>query len=83
MNALEIVAGVFLLIACLLIIVSTMLQNPKQGGLGSSFGSTESYFGKYSVRTMEAVLARLTKLGGVIFFVLSILAGVISVYLAK
>mgnify|MGYP003379185927 CR=1 FL=1 len=42
MNALEIVAGVFLLIACLLIIVSTMMQNPKQGGLGSSFGSTES-----------------------------------------
>ena len=64
MNALEIVAGVFLLIACLLIIVSTMLQNPKQGGLGSSFGSTESYFGKNSGRTMEAVLARLTKLGG-------------------
>ena len=42
MNALEIVAGVFLLIACLLIIISTMMQNPKQGGLGSSFGSTES-----------------------------------------
>ena len=80
MNALEIVAGVFLLIACLLIIISTMMQNPKQGGLGSSFGSTESYFGKNSGRTMDAVLARLTKLGGSIFFVLTILAGIISVY---
>ena len=80
MNALEIVAGVFLLIACLLIIISTMMQNPKQGGLGSSFGSTGSYLGRNTGRTMDAVLARLTKLGGIIFFVLTILAGIISVY---
>ncbi len=81
MNAFEIVAGVFLLLACLLIIITTMLQKPKQGGLGSSFASTESYFGKNSGRTMDAVLARLTKIGGVIFLVLTVLTAVISVYL--
>ena len=81
MNAIEIVAGIFLLLACLLIIITTMLQKPKQGGLGSSFASTESYFGKNSGRTMDAVLARLTKIGGVIFLVLTVLAAVISVYL--
>ncbi len=80
MSAIEVVAGVFLLLACILIIVSTMLQQPKEGGLGSTFGSTESYFGKNSARTMEAVLARLTKIGGIAFFVLTVLASVLAVY---
>ena len=81
MSVFEIVAGVFLLRACILIIVSTMLQQPKEGGLGASFASTESYFGRNSGRTMEAVLARLTKIGGVAFFILTVLASILAVYI--
>ena len=81
MNVFEIITGVFLLLACILIVITTMLQKPKQGGLGSSFASTESYFGKNSGRTMDAVLARLTKIGGVIFVVLTVVTGILAVHL--
>ena len=81
MNAFEIVAGIFLLLACIMIIITTMLQKPKQSGLGSSFASTESYFGKNSGRTMDAILVRLTKIGGVIFVVLTVLTAILSVYM--
>ena len=81
MNVFEIITGVFLLLACILIVITTMLQKPKQGGLGSSFASTESYFGKNSGRTMDAVLARLTKIGGVIFVVLTMLTAILAVHL--
>ena len=80
MNALEIIAGVLLLLVCVVIIAATMMQNPKQGGLGSSFGSTDSYFGKNSGRTMEAVLARVTKIAGTAFLVMTIVVCLISVY---
>lgn len=80
MNALEIIFGVLLLLVCILIVVVTIMQNPKQGGLGSSFGSTDSYFGKNSGRTMEAILARLTKIAGIAFLVLTIVVCLISVY---
>lgn len=80
MNALEIIAGVLLLLVCVVIIGATMMQSPKQGGLGSSFGSTDSYFGKNSGRTMEAVLARITKIAGVAFLVMTIVVCLISVY---
>ena len=81
MSVLEIIAGVFLLLACILIVVATMLQQPKEGGLGSTFGSNTSYFGRNSARTMEAMLARLTKIGGGVFFVLTVLTSIIAVYL--
>lgn len=80
MNVLEIIAGVLLLAVCIIIIFATMLQNPKQGGLGSSFGGTESYFGKNSGRTMEAVLARVTKFAGIAFLVLTLVVCLINVY---
>ncbi len=81
MSALEIIVGILLLVVCLAIIGATLMQNPKQGGLGSSFGSTESYFGKNSGRTMEAVLARITKIAGVAFLVLIFAVALISAYL--
>ena len=60
MNVFEIIAGSLLLICCLALVILVMLQEPKQGGLGSTFGdsSTDSYFGKNSGRTLEAMLGR-------------------------
>ena len=81
MNALEIIVGILLLIVCLIIIFATLLQEPKKGGLGSSFGdNNNSYYGKNSGRTVEAVLARLTKIAGVAFLVVTLLVCIISTY---
>lgn len=84
MNVFEIIAGSLLLICCLALIILVMLQEPKQGGLGSTFGdsSTDSYFGKNSGRTLEAILGRFTKWFAIGFFVLTVLVSIFSVYIS-
>lgn len=83
MNVFEIIAGCLLLVCCLALVVLVMMQESKQGGLGSTFGdsSTDSYFGKNSGRTLEAMLAKLTKIFAIGFFVLTVLVSVFSVYI--
>lgn len=83
MNVFEIISGVLLLICCIVLIALVMMQEAKQGGLGSSFGdsSADSYLGKNSSRTLEAMLARFTKYFGIAFFVLVILVSIFTVYI--
>ena len=83
MTTWEIIARVLLLICCLGLILLVMMQESKQGGLGSTFGdsSSESYFGKNSGRTLEAMLAKITKYCAIVFFVLTILVSVFSAYI--
>lgn len=83
MNVFEIIAGSLLLICCLALILLVMMQESKQGGLGSTFGdsSTESYFGKNSGRTLEAMLSKFTKVFAIVFFILTILVSIFSVYI--
>jgi len=83
MGVLEIIGGVLLLLCCLALVFLVMKQEPKQGGLGSSFGDggSDSYYGKNSGRTLEAVLGRFTKYFGIAFFVLVILVSIFTVYI--
>ena len=81
MNVLEIVCGVLLLVACLVLIVLVMMQEGKQGmsqSLGG--GSSDSYLDKNSGRTLDAVLAKITKVAAIAFFVLTIVVTVVAVY---
>ena len=81
MNVIEIVCGVLLLVACLVLIVLVMMQESKQGmsqSLGG--GSSDSYLDKNSGRTLDAVLAKVTKIAAVAFFVLTIVVTVVAVY---
>ena len=83
MSVFEIIGGVLLLVACVVLIGLVMMQEPKQGGLGASFGdsSSDSYYGKNSGRTLEAMLGRFTKYFGIAFFVLVILVSIFTVYI--
>ncbi len=81
MNVIEIVCGVLLLVACLVLIVLVMMQEGKQGmsqSLGG--GSSDSYLDKNSGRTLDAVLAKITKIAAIAFFVLTIVVTVVAVY---
>ncbi len=81
MNVIEIVCGVLLLVACLVLIVLVMMQEGKQGmsqSLGG--GSSDSYLDKNSGRTLDAVLAKITKVAAIAFFVLTIVVTVVAVY---
>lgn len=62
--------GAVLVLASIVIVVTVMLQQSKQQGLsGAISGGTDSFFEKNKGRTMEAKLAKITKVFAFIFFV--------------
>lgn len=82
MNAFEIVSAILLLVACIILVVLVMLQESKDKMSQTLTGGTnESYLGRNSGRTLDAMLARITKVAAIIFFVLTILVSVFTVYI--
>lgn len=78
MNALQIVVGIFLMLAALVMIVTILMQQSRQQGLGAIGGGAETFFGKNKARGMEARLALITKIASGIFIVLSLIMVVIT-----
>ena len=64
---------IILLIACIVLIVSILLQESKSDGLsGSIAGGAEQLFGKRKSRGYDAILSRITTICAVVFIVLSL-----------
>lgn len=75
------VLGAVLLIASIIIVVLVMLQQSKQAGLsGAIAGGADTFFGKNKGRTMEAKLAKYTKICGTIFFVLALISSLLVLF---
>ncbi|PLT32161.1 preprotein translocase subunit SecG [Bacillus sp. V5-8f] len=65
---------VLLVIVCIGLIVSVLLQSGKSAGLsGSIAGGAEQLFGKQKARGIDLVLHRITVVLSVLFFVLTML----------
>ncbi len=81
MSASEIIIGIIIMLVSLFLIGVIMLQEGNSRGMGSVApeASSESYFGNNRGRTFDAILARVTKLFAVLFFILTIVMSVISV----
>ena len=75
----------FVLIALGIIIVAlVMLQESKQQGLsGAIAGAADTFFGKNKGRTKEAQLAKLTKIAGAIYFILTFVASLLVLFTAN
>ena len=73
MDTLQIVIGVVLLISALIMIVTILMQQSRQQGLGAIGGGAETFFGKNKARGMEARLAMITKIASGVFIVLSLI----------
>lgn len=81
MTALQYVLSIVLIIVALAIIVLVVLQESKQKGLsGAIGGAADTFFGKNKGRTMEAQLAKLTKICGTIFFLLSFASALLILF---
>ena len=74
MGVIEIVAGVLLAIASIVIILVVLVQESKEQGLTSAIGGgyNESFYGKNSGNTRDAKLNRLTRVCAIILFVVTI-----------
>lgn len=81
MTALQYVIAIAVIIVSVIIVALVMLQESKQQGLsGAIGGAAETFFGKNKGRTMEAKLAKFTKIAGAIFFVLALVASLLVLF---
>ncbi|RFU63871.1 preprotein translocase subunit SecG [Peribacillus glennii] len=65
---------VLLVIVCIGLIVSVLLQSGKSAGLsGSIAGGAEQLFGKQKARGIDLVLQRITVVLSILFFVLTMM----------
>jgi len=81
MTTLQYVLSILSIIVSIVIIVLVCLQESKQKGLsGAISGGADTFFGKNKSRTMEAKLSFLTKVFGVIFFILALVSALLFLF---
>lgn len=78
MSLYEIIFGVVLVVVSLLIIVFTLLQEQKGQGLSAAIMGDNSLMAAGRERGIDAKLAKITKICGVVFFVVTLLVCVLS-----
>jgi len=82
MSPLNIVFIVLQLLSCIFLISVIILQSGKRSGLsGAISGAAETFFDKNRARTIDAFLARWTKFIAIAFFVLVLVAMVVSQFI--
>ncbi len=75
MTGYEIALAAALIVLALFLIVVVLLQESKSAGLsGAIAGGADTFFGKNKGRTMEAKLAKATKIVAVVFLVLTLVS---------
>ncbi len=78
----EIVLGVVLIITSLALVALVLLQEGRQQGLsGAIAGGAETFLGKSKGKTIEQKLVKLTKVFAVVFFVLSLVATLVVLFI--
>lgn len=81
MTAWEIIVGIVLLILAVLIIAVVLLQQGRQANLGAISGAADTFMEKGKARTVDALLAKWTKVLVVAFMVLMLGGMLITQYL--
>lgn len=78
MSALEIVAGVLLILSSVVLIWIVLSQDSKGQGLGGVITGTDMMSGESRARTKEARQVKFTRVAGIVFFALTILVNLFS-----
>lgn len=83
MGALQLIFGSIFLIFCLAIIIVVLLQEGHEQSLGTITGGADTFFAKNKARSIDAFLARWTKVIAIVFFLLDIAMNVIVFFAGK
>ena len=79
MNAVEIIAAIVLMVVAIVIIAFTLMQESKGRGLsGAITGDASGMMDMGRARSNEAKLAKITKVCGIVFFVVALIVCVVS-----
>ena len=81
MTAWEIIIGIVLIILSILIIAVVLLQQGRQSNLGAIAGAADTFMEKGKARTLDALLAKGTKILVIAFMVLVLAGMLITQYL--
>ena len=73
MGVVNVLLSIVLILACLFLIVTVLLQSSNAKGLGAVAGQMESYFSKNKAKTIDAKLAMGTKIAATVFVVIALL----------
>lgn len=74
--------GAVLIISSIVIVILVMMQQSHQEGLsGAIAGGADTFFGKNKGRTMEAKLAKYTKIVAIVFLCVSLACAVLFAFL--
>lgn len=77
----EIVLGIVLIITSIALVAIVLLQEGRSAGLsGAIAGGAESFLGKNKSKTIESKLVSITKILAIVFFVLSLVATLIVLF---
>mgnify|MGYP002570590019 FL=1 len=82
MSVWEIIIGSVLIVFSLLIIAVVLLQEGRQANLGAIGGAADSFMEKGKARTMDALLAKWTKVIAITFFVLVFVGMLVTKFLS-
>lgn len=80
MTVYEIIGSILLIITCVLITIAVLLQSSKADGLSALNGKSGSG-ANANARSMDAKLARITKVLAVVFFVVTLAVYACTLYL--
>lgn len=78
MTAYEIAIGIVLIVVSVLIVVFTLAQTQKGQGLSGAIIGDNSFMAAGRERSLDAKLAKVTKICGIVFFVATLLVNVLS-----
>lgn len=81
METVQIVGGILLILACILIILVVLVQDSKDPGMSAAIGggSNQSFYGKNGSRTKEVKIQRITKIAAFIFFVATLVVNFLTI----
>ena len=73
MDILKTVLTILFIVVSLIITIVVLLQEGKSAGLGAISGAADTYWGKNKGRSMEGMLNNVTKIGIILFLLLTII----------
>ena len=73
---LSIILKILFILVCVAIVVLVLMQEGKSTGLGALNGAAESYWGKNKSRSMEGMLAKITKYLAIGFILLAVVLNI-------
>ncbi len=78
----QILFGLTLILSSIGIIIVVILQQGRQAGLsGAIAGGAETFFGKNKGRSIEAKLAKITKIVAIAFFLVAFVASLLFMFI--